>query len=65
MKNPDYYIFEGDLASEKKDWGDAGAKYEMATSYDPEASYAYVKYANLFTMVNPPMRSTCSRSFLK
>lgn len=54
MKNPDYYIFEGDLASEKKDWGDAGAKYEMATSYDPEASYAYVKYANLFTMVNPP-----------
>lgn len=26
MKNPDYYIFEGDQAAEKKDWGDAGAK---------------------------------------
>lgn len=54
MQNPDIYIFEGDQAAEKKDWGDAGAKYEMAANYNANASDAYVKYANLFTMVNPP-----------
>lgn len=53
LKNPDYYIFIGDKAAEDKDFGDAGTKYEMATGYNPDASYAYVKYANLFTMVNP------------
>lgn len=53
VKNPDVYIFEGDQAAEKKDWGDAGAKYEMAANYNNTASDAYVKYANLFTMVNP------------
>ncbi len=54
IQNPDVYIFEGDLAADRKDWGDAGAKYEMAANYNANASEAYVKYANLFTMVNPP-----------
>ncbi len=53
MENPEIYIFEGDQLAEKKQWGDAAAKYEMATSYDKNATQAYVKYANLFTMVNP------------
>lgn len=54
IKNPDIYIFEGDQAARAKNWGDAGAKYEMAANYNNTASDAYVKYANLFTMVNPP-----------
>lgn len=54
IKNPDVYIFEGDQAARAKNWGDAGAKYEMAANYKSDASDAYVKYANLFTMVNPP-----------
>lgn len=53
MQNPDIYIFEGDIAREKKDFGKAGGMYEMATSYDKNATAAYVKYANLYTMVNP------------
>lgn len=53
IDNPDRYIFEGDVLARAKQWGDAGAKYEMATSYNDKASDAYVKYANLFTMVNP------------
>lgn len=53
LKNPDIYIFEGDQLKEKKEWGNAAAKYEMAANYDKNATAAYVKYANLFTMVNP------------
>lgn len=53
IDNPDRYIFEGDVLARAKQWGDAGAKYEMAASYNDKASDAYVKYANLFTMVNP------------
>lgn len=53
LENPDIYIFEGDVLARQKDWGGAGAKYEMAANYDNNATDAYVKYANLFTMVNP------------
>lgn len=50
---PEIFIFEGDMLADKKDWGSAGSKYEMAASYNPQGSDAYVKYANLFTQVNP------------
>lgn len=63
MQNPDIYIFEGDQFKEQVKSSDqalansligkAAGMYEMATSYDPNATAAYVKYANLFTMVNP------------
>ncbi len=53
MDSPDVYIFEGDVLARDKQWGDAGAKYEMAANYNNKATDAYVKYANLFTMVNP------------
>ena len=53
LENPDIYIFEGDREREKKEWGKAANMYEMATGYDPNATAAYVKYANLFTQVNP------------
>lgn len=53
MKNPDIYIFEGDVLARAKDYGSAGAKYEMALNYDPNATAAYFKYANLFAQVNP------------
>ncbi len=53
MNAPEIYIFEGDQKKDLKDWGGAAGKYEMAKSYDPNATEAYVKYANLYTMVNP------------
>ncbi len=53
LEDPNSYIFEGDRLARTKDWGQAGAKYEMAINYDPNATAAYVKYANLFTQVNP------------
>lgn len=53
MQNHEIYIFEGDLLKDQKDFGGAAAKYEMAAGYNPNATEAYVKYANLFTMVNP------------
>ena len=49
----DIYLFEGDCKKDNKDAGGAAGKYEMAANYDNEATEAYVKYANLFTMVNP------------
>lgn len=53
MKDPSIYIFEGDMLARAKDYGAAGAKYEMALNYDPNATAAYFKYANLFSQVNP------------
>ena len=53
MQHPDIYLFEGDVLRAQKDWGGAAGKYEMAANYDNNATQAYVKYANLFTMVNP------------
>lgn len=53
MKDPAIYIFEGDRMAHTKDYGGAGAKYEMALNYDPNATAAYFKYANLFAQVNP------------
>lgn len=52
MANPDIYVFEGDVAKRNGDPGQAGAMYEMAVNNDKNATYAYVKYANLFQMVN-------------
>ena len=49
----DIYLFDGDRKKDNKDFGGAGNAYEMATSYNPNATEAYVKYANLFTQVNP------------
>ncbi len=53
MEEADIYIFEGDRKYDKKDWGGAGSQYEMGANYEPQAVEAYVKYANLFTQVNP------------
>lgn len=53
MQNPDIYIFEGDVQKDQKNWGAAAGRYEMATGYDNSATGAYVKYANLYTQVNP------------
>ncbi len=53
MQDPDIYIFEGDVKARNKDYGGAGASYEMALNYDPNATAAYFKYANLFSQVNP------------
>ena len=51
--NADIYLFDGDRKNDNKDFGGAGNAYEMATTYNPNATEAYVKYANLFTQVNP------------
>ncbi len=53
MQDPDIYIFEGDVKARNRDYGGAGASYEMATTYAPNATAAYFKYANLFSQVNP------------
>lgn len=50
---PEIFIFEGDRFKDQKEWGKAGSQYEMAAGHNPKATDAYVKYANLFTQVNP------------
>ncbi len=65
MKEADVYIFEGDRLYDVKDWGGAAAKYEMGASYEPTATEAYVKYANLFTQVNPQYAIKMLKSLLE
>lgn len=64
MQAPSIYIFEGDQEKDQKNWGGAAAKYEMAKSYDPNATEAYVKYANLYTQVNPQYAVTMLKELL-
>lgn len=52
-ENPDIYLFEGDIRRSNKDYGGAAGQYEMAATYNPTSAEAYVKYADLFTQVNP------------
>ena len=58
-KNPDAYIFEGDVlrsdaytTGDSKTYGAAAAKYDMATGYDPTSAVAYVKYADMYRNAN-------------
>lgn len=64
MQAPAIYIFEGDQEKDQKNWGGAAAKYEMAKSYDPNVTEAYVKYANLYTQVNPQYAVTMLKELL-
>ena len=52
MMDADVFLFEGDVAKDKKDFGKAASMYQMAADNNSEATEAYVKYANLFTQVN-------------
>lgn len=65
IKNPDIYIFEGDIKRRNKEYGPAGSSYEMALSYDPNATAAYFKYANLFSQVNPQYGINMLRKLLE
>lgn len=62
---PEIYIFEGDRKADKKDWGGAGADYDMAASFNPTATEAYVKYADLFTQTNPRYAIQMLQNLLK
>ncbi|MDE6017235.1 MAG: tetratricopeptide repeat protein [Muribaculaceae bacterium] len=64
LQSPAIYIFEGDQEKDMKNWGGAAGKYEMAKSYDANATEAYVKYANLYTQVNPQYAITMLKELL-
>ncbi len=64
LQAPEIYIFEGDQEKDKKNWGGAAGKYEMAKSYNANATEAYVKYANLYTQVNPQYAVTMLKELL-
>lgn len=50
---PEIFRFEGDVALDNGDINEAAAKYDMAISYNPQATDAYVKYANIMRNFNP------------
>ncbi len=64
MQAPEIYIFEGDQEKDQKNWGGAAGKYEMAKNYNANATEAYVKYANLYTQVNPQYAITMLKELL-
>lgn len=65
MAEPAIYIFEGDRLADKKEWGNAAAQYEMALNFDPNATGAYVKYANVYDYVNPNLSIAMLQNLLK
>jgi len=55
MTAPEIYIFEGDMKADEKEWGESAGLYEMATTYAPDATEAYVKGADTYLQVTPQM----------
>ncbi len=51
MESPDIYILEGDMRADEKKWGESAGLYEMATTYAPNATEAYVKGADIYMNV--------------
>lgn len=46
-------ILSGDIQVAKKNWGEAGRKYDEALNYDPEVIEAYLKKAQVYKNVEP------------
>lgn len=60
---PSIYILEGDMLFNNKQYGEAAAKYEMATGYDESNPEGYVKYAKAYFPVNPQFSIQKLREF--
>lgn len=61
IANTDSYILQGDMlidqayqTGDSKLYGQAAAKYDLATSYDATSSPAYVKYATMYIDTHNP-----------
>lgn len=52
-KDPEAYVFEGDMLAAEKKWGESAGYYEMAIMFDKDLSEAYVKYADTYFHINP------------
>lgn len=73
QNNPDVYILQGDIyrdeanaTGDSKLYGKAAAQYDMATSFDPTSSVAYVKYASMYNHAkNPPYAIAKLQELLK
>ena len=48
MEAYEIYMLEGDIAADNKKWGESAALYEMATTFAPNATEAYVKGADTY-----------------
>lgn len=52
-REPAIYIFEGDRLAKAKDWNAAATQYEQAIYFDEDNPEGYVKYARVYTYLNP------------
>ena len=52
-------ILSGDVQVAKKNWGEAGRKYDEALNYDPEVIEAYIKKAQVYKNVEPQTPRPC------
>ena len=62
-KNPSIYILEGDLVYDVRKGitekaGEAGGKYEMSNYFDPNFALGYVKTAQIYQTINPPLATS-------
>lgn len=52
-KEPEIFMYRGDVKTDEKDWGGAAAEYENAILYQEDLPEAYVKYARTYFNVTP------------
>ena len=51
--NPKMYVLEGDLFKSENNFGQAGAKYDMAIYFDQKYLPVYIRIAEVYEKINP------------
>jgi len=54
-KYAEAYVLEGDIYAAKKDYGKASGAYEQALNSDPNCKEAYVRYADIYSIIKPKL----------
>ncbi|HOU69068.1 MAG TPA: hypothetical protein PKW49_10935 [Paludibacteraceae bacterium] len=47
------FVLEGDIYASMSEYGKASSFYEMALTTNPKCEEAYIRYANIYTNINP------------
>ena len=55
VKYAEAYVLEGDVQAANKEYGKASGAYEQALLFDPDCKEAYVRYADIYTTINPKL----------
>lgn len=64
-KDPNIYLFEGDMLAKKNKPGDAAQQYDQAINFDPNCVLAYMKGAKVYESINREQAASMLRKAIE